>query len=169
MTIEETFFQLLECSHELEKNKKYLINEDPIAFRKLLNFLVIIEENLHWKVKNQYLELIEDFLNGSISADDFSVIFMGMYEKIAEKVRRLKVDIKEKNTLSPSFQSSEIVELLSKGKACGIGALLSSIYGDCNSFNPDLSLENDSYLDEEQLKDSIKKIFFEMKKKYFDQ
>jgi len=73
--------------------------------------------------------------------------------------------LKKKKT----FQSSEISKLLLKGKACGIAALLSSVYGDCDRFNPDLSSEDDFYLDEGQLKDSIKKIFFEMQKKYFDE
>ena len=164
MTKKETFLQLLEYSNELEKNQKYLIKEDPIAFNKLLNFLVIIEENLHWKIKNQYVKLIEDFLNGNISADDFSIIFIRMFEKIVEKVRRLEIDLKKKNSLNPSFQSSEISKLLVKGKACGIADLLSSVYGDCDRFNPDLSSEDDFYLDEVQLKDSIEKTYLQIQK-----
>ena len=164
MTKKETFLQLLEYSNELEKNQKYLIKEDPIAFNKLLNFLGIIEENLHWKVKNQYVKLIEDFLNGNISADDFSIIFIRMFEKIVEKVRRLEIDLKKKNSLNPSFQSSEISKLLLKGKACGIADLLSSVYGDCDRFNPDLSSEDDFYLDEVQLKDSIEKTYLQIQK-----
>jgi hypothetical protein len=164
MIKKETFLQLLEYSNELEKNQKYLIKEDPIAFNKLLNFLVIIEENLHWKVKNQYVKLIEHFLNKNISADDFSIIFIRMFEKTVEKVRRLEIDLKEKNSLNPSFQSSEISELLLKGKACGIADLLSSVYGDCDRFNPDLCSENDFYLDERQLKDSIEKTYLQIQK-----
>ena len=164
MTKKETFLQLLEYSNELEKNQKYLIKEDPIAFNKLLNFLVIIEENLHWKIKNQYVKLIEDFLNGNISADDFSIIFIRIFEKTVEKVRRLEIDLKEKNSLNPSFQSSEISKLLLKGKACGIADLLSSVYGDCDRFNPDLSSEDDFYLDEVQLKDSIEQTYLQIQK-----
>jgi len=163
MTKKETFLQLLELleySNELEKNQKSLIKEDPIAFNKLLNFLVIIEENLHWKVKNQYVKLIKDFLNGNISADDFSTIFIRMFEKTVEKVRRLETDLKEKNSLN----SSEISKLLLKGKACGIANLLSSVYGDCDRFNPDLSSEDDFYLDEGQLKDSIEKTYLQIQK-----
>jgi len=164
MIKKETFFQLLEYSNELEKNQKSLIKEDPIAFNKLLDFLVIIEENLHWKVKNQYVKLIKDFLNGNISADDFSTIFIRMFEKTVEKVRRLETDLKEKNSFNPLFQSSEISKLLLKGKACGIANLLSSVYGDCDRFNPDLSSEDDFYLDEGQLKDSIEKTYLQIQK-----
>lgn len=62
------------------------------------------------------------------------------------------------------FQPPEISKLLIKGKACGIGALLSSLYGDCDSFNPDLSSENSYYLDEVQFKDSIEKTFLQIQK-----
>lgn len=160
MTKKETFRQLLKYSNELKKNQKYLIKEDPIAFTKLLNFLSIIEENLHWKVKNQYVKLIEDFLNENISADDFSILFIRIFEKTVDKVHQLEIDLKEKNSLN----SSEISELLLEKKACGIAGLISDVYGDCDRFNSDLSSENDFYLDEEQFRNSIKELFFEMQK-----
>jgi len=94
---------------------------------------------LHWEVKNEYVKLIEDFLNGIISADDFSISFMRIFEKTAEKLRRLKIDLKEKN----SSNSSEISKLLLKGKACGSRDLLSRVYGDCDSFNLDPSSRTD--------------------------
>ena len=167
MTENETFLQLLDYSNKLEQNQKYLIREDPAAFQKLLNFLVIIEENLHWEVKSEYVKLIEDFLNGIINADDFSIIFIRMYEKVNEKLRQFKIDLKEKNILDPSFQSSEISKLLVKGKACGIGDLLSRLYGDCDSFNPDPSSRTDIQLDEEELRNCAKTALFEIQK-YFD-
>ena len=99
-------------------------------------------------------------MNGNISADDFSIIFIRMFEKTVEKVRQLEIDLKEKNSLN----SSEISKLLLEGKACGIADLLSSVYGDCDRFNPDLSSEDDFYLEEEQFRNSIKELFFEMQK-----
>lgn len=166
MTEKETFFQLLKYSNELEKNKKFLIKEDRPAFRKLLKFLVRIEDNLHWEIKHEYIELMEDFLNEIISADDFPIIFMRIYEKGNKKLRQLKQDFKEKNNLNPSFQSSEMSKLLVKGNASRyrIGDLLARVYGDCDSFNPDSSSRTDIQLDELQLRDSIKNVLFEMKK-----
>lgn len=168
MNEETIFFQLLKYSNELEKNQKYLMKEDPTAFDALSKFLVRMEDNLHWEVKHEYIELIGDFLDGNLDADDFSIIFMRMYEKVTEKLQQLKQDFKEKNNLNPSFQSSEISKLLVKSKACEVGDLLSRLYGDCDSFNPNPSSRTAIQLDEEQLRNCAKTALSEMQKDFGD-
>ncbi len=85
---------LKKYSNELEKNKKSLLKEDPEAFKALLKFLLIIEENLHSAEKDKYVELIKDFLVEKINAEDFSISFMAMYEGINQKLRQMKKDFK---------------------------------------------------------------------------
>ena len=72
MNDEQIFFKLLKYSNELKKNKKYLYTEDSEAFNSLLNFSVIIANNLHYLEKSEYIELAKDFLTDQITADDFS-------------------------------------------------------------------------------------------------
>jgi hypothetical protein len=168
MNEETIFFQLLKYLNELEKNQKYLMKEDPKAFAALSKFLVRMEDNLHWEVKHEYIELIGDFLDGNIEADDFSIIFMRMYEKGNEKLQQLKQDVKEKNNLNPSFQSSKMSKLVVKSKASEVGGLLSRLYGNCDSFNPDPSSRTLIQLDQEELRNCAKTAFLEMQK-YFDE
>lgn len=98
-------------------------------------------------------------MNKIINADDFSIIFMRMFEKIGAKVYQLKIDLKKN-----SFQSSGISKLLVKGKAYryGIGDLLARISGDYDSFNPNPSSRTDIQLDEEELRNCAKMTFFEI-------
>lgn len=51
MIEKEIFFQLVEYSNELDKNQRCLRKEDRPAFKKLLNFFAIIEENIVGKLK----------------------------------------------------------------------------------------------------------------------
>ena len=68
----QEFFKLLKCSNELIKNKKSLFKEYPAKSKKLSQFLIKIEENLHLRQKNKYIELMEIFLTNQINAEDFS-------------------------------------------------------------------------------------------------
>lgn len=72
--------------------KKY-----PTVFDDLSKFLLRMEDNLHGKVEHEYIKLIEDFLYGNIEADNFSIIFMRMYEKVNKKPQQLKQKIEKKN------------------------------------------------------------------------
>ena len=83
MNEQQNFFKLLKYSNELKRNNKYLNNEDPEAFDTLLNFLVRIEDNLHYSEKQEYIELAKDFLDDQITADDFSYSFMAIYGGIS--------------------------------------------------------------------------------------
>ena len=156
MNEQQHFFKLLKYSNELEKNKKYLLTEDPEAFKALSKFLVIIEENFYYTEKDKYVELIKDFLDEKINAEDFSILFMAMYEGINQKLRQMKKDFKEK-----SLKSFELSDFLVESKACGIGNLLARAYGYCDSFNPDSNLR---MADEEELRNCAQILLFEMQK-----
>jgi len=141
MNKEQKFFKLLKYSNELEKNKKFLFKEDPEVFKTLSKFLIIIEENLHYAEKDKYSELIQDFLDDKINAEDFSIFFMTMYEGINQNLRQMIKDFKEK--------SFELSDFLIESKRYKIGNSLARVYGYCDSFNPD---SNSCIADEEELR-----------------
>jgi hypothetical protein len=86
----QEFFELLKCSNELIKNKKSLFKEHPKKSKKLSEFLIRIEENLHLRQKNKYIELMEIFLTNQINAEDFSFYFIGEYNNINQDLRKMK-------------------------------------------------------------------------------
>ena len=80
----EEYIQLLKSEQELMKQNKSLITEDKDKYCKLLNYAAKtndhlnlkyvsrIEDHLHWSNRNQYLQLIQDFLNFKIDGKNFS-------------------------------------------------------------------------------------------------
>lgn len=124
MLLEERFFKLLKYSNKLERNSKYLENEDPEAFDVFLHFLVRIERNLHYSEKQEYINLAKDF--------------MAIYEGIGKKLVQLEKD-----------ESLELVNFLKPSRP-ELGALLRRIYGSCDSFSPDPEI---ALSDEKELKD----------------
>ena len=137
--MEYNFFKLLAYSNELKKNKKFLQKENPEAFKVLFDFLVTIEENLHYSEKHEYITLAKDFLADQITADDFSHSFMAIYEGINRKLGQMKRD-----------KSLDLANFLGKTHRRKLGRLLARIYGSCDSFSPDPDF---TMSDEKELKD----------------
>lgn len=151
MTEQEIFFKLLQYSNELLENNKYLRKEDYEAYLALLKFLVRIENNLHYAEKNLYIELLNDFLDDKITAEDFSFSYIGIYEGISKKLKHMKRDFNN--------NKDQLAEFLLKPEQSEFGLLLARIYGDCDHYNPD----SDSHLaDEEELRNHARILLLEI-------
>ena len=132
------FFKLLAESNALKKKQKFLKTENPAAFKVFLDCLVIIEENLHYSEKEEYIEIAKDLLADQITADDFSYSFMAIYEGINKKLGQMEKE-----------ESLDLANFLNKPPRRELGRLLARIYGSCDSFSPDPDV---SMSDEEELK-----------------
>jgi hypothetical protein len=56
----------------------------------LLHFSITIENNFHFSERQEYIDIAKDFLADQITADDFSISFMGIYEGINGKVAQME-------------------------------------------------------------------------------
>ena len=99
---------------------------------------MIIENNLQYSEKQEYIKLAKDFLAGQITADDFSYSFMAIYEGISQKLGQMQ-----------ETESLELANFL-KPSRVELGDLLARIYGSCDSFSPDPEI---AMSDEKELKD----------------
>ncbi len=151
----QEFFKLLKYSNELRQNNKSLFKENPEKSRKLSRFLIIIEENLHLRQKNKYIELIEIFLNNNIDAEDFSFCFIAKYDNINQTLREMKQDFEKR------FDELSNLLIENKNKKYQIGMFLMSMYDHCDDFDPNY---NSSITDEENLRNYAKILLSELKR-----
>ena len=149
--------QCLNYQQELKKQNKSLRTQDPIKYSKLLKYSARISEYLHWSQKNEYLELIKNFLNSKIDAKEFDKKFSKMVTVIEKKCRLLIKNYEELKFTKPNPRS------------LGFGTWISEIYLCCNEFYEDYDLnegEDPALKTEEQLRDAVKSLFPEIQK-YF--
>jgi len=151
----QEFFKLLKYSNELRKNNKSLFKENPEKSRKLSRFLIIIEENLHLRQKDKYIELMEIFLNNKIDAEDFSFYFIAKYDNINQTLREMEQDFEKK------FDELSNLLIENKNKKYQIGMSLMSMYDHCDDFDPN---SNSSITDEENLRNYAKILLSELKR-----
>ena len=143
----QEFFELLAYSNILEKNNKSLMKENPEKFSILLHFSAIIETNLYFLEKKEFIELADDFLNGQITAEDFSYSFMAIYEGINRKLGQMK-----------RTESLELANFLKPSRP-ELGDLLARIHGSCDSFSPDPEIAMST---EEELKECAKSLLLKL-------
>lgn len=149
--------QFLKYQQELKKQNKSLRTQDPIKYSKLLKYSARISECLHWSQKNDYLQLIKDFLNYKIDGKEFDKKFSKMVTVIEKKSSLLFKNYEELKRIEPSPRS------------VGFERWISEIYLCCNEFYQDYDLneaEDPALKTEEQLRDAVKSLFPEIQK-YF--
>ena len=124
---EEKFFSLLRQFNELKKL-------DPEESDMLLDSMKTIENNFHLSERQEYINLAKDFLADQMTVDDFSLVFMDIYEGISREVGQMEED-----------ESLELTNFL-KTNQSELGDLISKTYVTCDFFGHGIS-------DEKELKD----------------
>ena len=153
----EEHIQFLNYQQKLKKQNKSLRTQDPIKYSKLQKYSAIISEYLHWSQKNEYLQLIKDFLNSKIDGKEFDKKFSKMVTVIEKKSSLLFQNYEELKRIEPSPRD------------LGFGKWISEIYLCCNEFYEDYDLnegEDPALKTEKQLRDAVTSLFPEIQK-YF--
>jgi len=148
----EEYIELLNYQQALKQQNKSLRTQDPIKYSKLRKYSARISEYLHWSQKNEYLQLIKDFLNFKIDGKEFDNKFSNIVTVIEKKSRLLSKNYEELKRIEPSSMS------------LGFGTWISEIYLCCNEFYSDFNEEEDRTQipfakTEEQLRDAVADIF----------
>ena len=143
---EKKFFSLLRQLNELENTETLTLiagripSLDPEESDMLFDSMETIENNFHFSERQEYIDLAKDFLADQMTVDDFSLVFMDIYEGISREVGQMEED-----------ESLELVNFLKPEESMVVsqselGELLSKTYGTCDFFGHAIS-------DEKELKD----------------
>jgi hypothetical protein len=129
------------------QEEKLIYHESKKDYSELREYSTMMANHLHWENRSQYLELIEQFLNGPIKLLNFKK----KYQLINDASERLEADL---------------ILLEPNEKAEGFSELLDEIYFGFEVYNPDPDLREDSEISEAEFRDLVQKVFREMKDRY---
>ena len=103
----------------LNYNKKRhleLLNKQGDEFKsKLRTYSIILIDQLNWEIRDQYLELVEEYIEKKIDSFNFRIRFSERYESIEKVADLLKSN---RVLLSPNKNSLDFGDLLSKIDDC---------------------------------------------------
>lgn len=121
----EKYIELLKYNESLRNQNKFLKDENRLKYLELKNYSLQINEHLHWSQKNDYLQLIKDFLSFKIDGKKFESKFCNMVQAIEKESRLLDQNYKKLKTIKPNPISFEFATWISE------------IYLCCDEFYPD--------------------------------
>jgi hypothetical protein len=117
---------------------------------ELLNYSAVLDRQLDWETRDQYLQLLKEFIEGKIDIGEFLIAF--------EERGRLNgevLDILESNLilLEPHEKSLDFLDFIQQ------------ILQDCDIYNPDPEPFRHEYeLDETEFRNSIEETYLQIQK-----
>jgi len=152
----QKYIELLKYENLLRKQNKFLEDENKLKYLELKNYSLQINEHLHWSQKNEYLQLIEDFLSFKINGEKFESKFCSIVEAIEKECLLLTKDYERLKTIEPNPISFEFAKWISE------------IYLCCDEFYPDFDEKDPPDFpfakNEEQFRDAVTNIFPQIQK-----
>jgi len=152
----QEYVKLLKYDDLLRKQNKFLEDENKLKYLEFRKYSLQINEHLHWSQKDQYLQLIEDFLSFKINGKKFESKFSSMVEAIEKKCLLLAKNYEMLKNIKPSAISF------------GFGKWVSEIYLCCDEFYPDFDekdlLDFPFAKNEEDFRNAVTDIFPQIQK-----
>ena len=152
----QKYVELLKYEDSIQKQNKFLEDEDKLKYLELENYSLQINEHLHWLEKDKYLELIENFLSFKINGKTFESQFSSMVQAIEKKCRLVTKNYEMLKNTKPSSVSFEFAKWISE------------IYLCCEEFYPDFDKKDPpDFLfakNEEDFQDAVADIVSQIKK-----
>jgi hypothetical protein len=137
------YLELLEQEKSLNKNGLSLYTEDRDKYLELLNYQVQLADNRSWKNRKKYFSVMNNFVNGKITAEDFNDDFLYLWRK-------------DRDTLDNDYEPN----IRSKG----FGKFINKVFFLREDFEPEAD-ENEEY-NEKWLKDSVSNVLIQIQKEY---
>ena len=119
------YIELLEYDRALKKEGTSLEEQDRNKYLKLLNYAVKLSDHIHWQQKNEYLNLMKNFVDSKIDGKQFVSQFDKLHRSNEATVKKLETNLKE-------LTSFEI-----NPKSFGFSEWTSEIDLGCDEFYPD--------------------------------
>jgi hypothetical protein len=144
---------------ELLKNQeRSLLDENPKERRELFSYKIILENQIYYNRKAEYIFLVEEYLREN-AGEDGARLFVWEFFQIFKKDNKA-FKILEKEILQEGLQRLDTFWI--DPKSTEFSALINQIVGSCEflTFDPE-----DTYgMTLDQFRDSIQKIYFKIQK-----
>ena len=152
------YIKLLKKEETLKNQEISLLDENPKERRELFSYKIILENQIYYNRKAEYIFLVEEYLKEN-AGEDGARLFVWEFFKIFKKDNKA-LKILEKEILQQGIQ--KLATFCIDPKSTKFSALINQIVGSCEflTFDPE-----DTYgMTLDQFRDSIEKIFFKIQK-----
>ena len=143
-------FELLKYSQDLKQQGKFISGESRNGYLELLKYSAMLASHLGWETRDQYVKLLNEFMEKKIDIPEFCQAFCRRSELNDEVVDTLESNF---ILLSPHEKSVEFSDFMEEIFSC------------CEAYNGDPEPFRTSYdIGETEFRDSVEKTYFRLQK-----
>jgi hypothetical protein len=102
-------------NYDKKRHLELLNQQDEEVKSKLQTYSIILIDHLNWEIRDQYLKLLENYMEEKSDSFNFQIRFCERYESIEKVAELLKSN---RVLLSPDKNSLNFGDLLSKIDSC---------------------------------------------------
>jgi len=133
------YLELMKESNKLRQETKFLWDYDKAKYDELSQYLTLLNDDIVWQSRKEYLQILELFISRSITVEEFIQQYGQLRRSNFEALKR-----RQKNLEAEAFavlpKASEIGFQLNP-QSSGFTEILSSIDSDIDLFDPDITLD----------------------------
>lgn len=118
------------------------------------NDSLILENFKYWESKKIYVHLMKQFINNKITGIEFDNKFFEIWKFDRDRTSNLK----DLSYIIKNFELTKLDEF---------SDLISKLFNDCEVFEPDPLLREDYEIDENELRECVKKTLLKIEHCYF--
>lgn len=137
--------QLVIRSRDLKNQGKTLFRENPEEYSELLDYEIVVEEQIFWTNRGKFFLVMKDFLDNIINFDEFETAFRLLYHKTREEFDMFVIDLKQIEKFQPSTRSDRFA-------------------GYVNAIFREFEAVEDEYCTEQDVKDYVKEAYLKFQK-----
>ena len=164
--------KLLKERKSLQKEGKLLRDYDKAKNDELISYLSLIEDQIFWESRKEYIQILDLFVSKKITLDHFFKQFCGLRGSNLRSARMWKEKLEEEALVV--FPKSNEINSQVNPKSCGFTKIISYLHSLVDTCDPDVTLEMNLKqpellwygISEEYLRLRIKKCFLPQLEKY---
>jgi hypothetical protein len=149
--------KLLKERKNLRKEGKLLWDYDKTKADELTSYISLLEDQIFWESRKEYVQLLKSFYNKKISFDEFYLPFCGLRGS-NRKAARMLTEKLEAEACGILTKSNEI-DIQFNPKSYGFTKIISDLHSLGDIYNPDVTLEMN-------LKDTEELLWYGMSEEY---
>jgi hypothetical protein len=132
--------QLVIRSRDLKNQGKTLFRENKEEYFELLDYDIAVEEQVFWTNRGEFFLVMKNFLDNIINFDEFETAFTLLYQKTREEFDMFVIDLKQIEKFQPSTRSDRFSSFI-------------------NAIFREFEEVEDEYCTEQEIKDSVEKVY----------
>jgi hypothetical protein len=131
--------ELLKEIKSLKKEGKFLRDYDKAKNDELISYLSLLEDQIFWKSRKEYIQILESFCINKTDLDDFFLKFCGLRGSNLRSARMWKEKLEEE--AFAVFPKSNEIDIQLNPKSYGFTEIISYLHFLVDICDPDVTLE----------------------------